>query len=238
MGGFVDGLVSEPGAAASGPAFRAGPSGLGRGSAGRLGGAAHLYPARLGRPYDRGHAGLDELAGAAIGRGDLDPTLLDRDTRSFGVGGNGEHGALDERHQIGRSHSEMRRCLLLDSEGGAAEILEHLDDSARLGGGRQPKPGPRRDDYIFLAPDQHGPALNAGGDDVARLKHCASDGGGGAVAVLHVHRSGRLGHPPGRSRGEGSVAPEEQKHDEGAQEHGRSPSAAAQRARAAPHKAQ
>jgi hypothetical protein len=127
----------------------------------------------------------------------------------------------------------MGSLFLLDPEGGAAEILEDLDEAARFGGGRQAQLGPSRDDHIFLSADQYRPGMDPGRDDVARLERGAAHGGGHSSPVLHLDRSRRLGHPPRGGGGEGAVTPEEQEQDEGAQEHGQSPSAAAARARAA-----
>jgi hypothetical protein len=90
----------------------------------------------------------------------------------------------------------MRRLLLLDPEGGATEILDHLDDSARFRGGRQPKPSPGRDDHIFLPPHQHGAGMRARGDNVARIECRPARGGGEPAAMLHLHRPGRLGDEP------------------------------------------
>jgi hypothetical protein len=114
----------------------------------------------------------------------------------------------------------MRSRLLLDPEGRPAPVLEHLDDPALLGGGRQSDPGARRHDDIFLSAHQHGPPVGAGRNDVARLKRGAARSGGGSAAMLDLHRSCGLGHPPGRDLREGGMAPEKQQDDKGSQEHG------------------
>jgi hypothetical protein len=115
----------------------------------------------------------------------------------------------------------MRSRLLLDPEGGPAPVLEHLDDPALLRGGGKADSRARRDDHIFLPAHQHGPAVGPGRDDVARLKRGASRGGGRPAAMLHLHRSGGLGHPPRRNLSEGGMAPEKQQDGKGSQEHGR-----------------
>jgi len=168
----------------------------------------------------RRHSGVDHLADRPVGRADLDPALLDGHRGALGVRGNGEGRPFDQSDQIGRLHSEMRSRLLLDPEGGPAPILEHLDDTALLGGRRKPKPGAGGDDHIFLTAHQDRASVGAGGDDIARLKRRAARGGGGSSAMLHLHRSGRFGHSPGRDLGERGMAPEKQQDDEGAQEHG------------------
>jgi hypothetical protein len=114
----------------------------------------------------------------------------------------------------------MRSGLLLDPEGGPAPVLQHLDDPALLGGGRQSDPGARRHDHIFLASHEDGPAVCAGGDDVARLERGSPHRCGGPSALLDLHRSGGLCHPPGGRLREGGMAPEKQKDDESSQEHG------------------
>jgi hypothetical protein len=114
----------------------------------------------------------------------------------------------------------MRSRLLLDPEGGASPILDHLDDPALLRRRREPDPASRSDDDIFLTADEHGPAVGAGGDDVSGLKRGSAGRGGGAAAMLDLDGSGRFGHPPGGDLGEGAMAPEEQQDGKGAQEHG------------------
>jgi hypothetical protein len=127
--------------------------------------------------------------------------------------------------------ADSGRFLLLDPEGGAAEILKHLDDSTRLRGRRQAQPRPRRNDHIFLPPDQHRPAVGAGGDGIAGSERRAPRRLDRAPAMLKLNVSGDLGHPPRRDRGESGLAAEEQHHDQCAQVHGRSPSTAAATAR-------
>jgi hypothetical protein len=120
---------------------------------------------------------------------------------------------------MGRLDAEMGSRLLLDPEGRPAPVLKDLDEALRFCRRRQPEPGARRDDHIFLAPDEHRAAIRPRGDDVARLKRGASNRGGGAAAMLHLDRPGRLGDPPQRALRKGGVAPEEQHQDEGAHEH-------------------
>jgi hypothetical protein len=109
--------------------------------------------------------------------------------------------------------------LLFDPEGGPPEILEHLDDPALLLGRRQAQSGARRDDHIFLASHEHGSAVGAGGDDVARLERGPADRGSASPATLDLHGAGRFGHPPERDRGESGLARQEQEDEECAQEH-------------------
>jgi hypothetical protein len=111
--------------------------------------------------------------------------------------------------------------LFFDPEGGPAPILEHLDESALLGGGGKPKLRSGRDDHIFLAAHQHRAAVGAGGDDVARLERGAPNGCRGAAAMPDLDRSGRLRHPPAGDLRECGMAPEEHEDGKGAQEHGR-----------------
>ncbi len=113
----------------------------------------------------------------------------------------------------------MRSRLLFDPESGSAPILKHLNVSALLGGGGQPKPGARRDDHIFLPADKHRTAVRAGGDDVSGLEGDAAHGRRASADMLHLHRTGRFGHPPKRDLSEGRMAPDDQKDDEGAQKH-------------------
>jgi hypothetical protein len=183
------------------------------------GGGLHFDPARPRRGDARGHSGFDHLAGVAVASAHLDPAFRDRHLGAFAVGGDGEDRAFDQRHEIGRLHPEMRSRLFLDSEGGASPILEHLDDSAFLGGGGQPKPGARRHDHIFLAADEHGAAVRARRHHVARRQGRTAHGGGGAPAMLDLDRPGRLRNPPKRHLGEGGRAPEEHQDGGGAQEH-------------------
>jgi hypothetical protein len=139
---------------------------------------------------------------------------------SLAVGGDGEGRAFDQRHEIGRLHPEMGSGLLLDPEGGPAPILEDLDESSGLRRRRQAEPGAGRDDHIFLSANEHRTGVRPGGDDVARLERGAPDRGRVPAAMLHLHRSRGLRHPPERRLGEGGMAPEEQEDDEGADEHG------------------
>jgi hypothetical protein len=112
----------------------------------------------------------------------------------------------------------MGSRLLFDPEGGAAEILQHLDDSARFRGGREAQARARRDDHIFLPSHQHRAPVRSGRDGIAGGERRASHGGGRSVSMLQLDRAGDLRDPPKRG-GEGGVAPEEQGQDEGAQKH-------------------
>jgi hypothetical protein len=193
---------------------------LRRCSAGRRGDGLHFDPGGVRRGDARRHSGIDQLADRAVGRGDLDPALLDRHLGAVAVGGDRKGRAFDERDEIGRAHSEMRGRLLLDAESGSAPILQDLDETARLGGGRKAKLSRGRHDHIFLAAYEHRPAVGAGGYDVARSQSGPAHGRRGSAAMPHLHRSGRFRHPPKRSLSEGGMAPEEQQDDEGAHEHG------------------
>jgi hypothetical protein len=121
----------------------------------------------------------------------------------------------------------MRSLLLLDPESGAAEILEHLDDPAGFRRRREPHPRARRDDHIFLSAYQHGAAVGSGGDHVAGIQGGSARRGRGSAGMLELYRTCHLGDPPERGGGEGGAAREEQHQEEGAQNHGRSLSAAA-----------
>jgi hypothetical protein len=103
--------------------------------------------------------------------------------------------------------------LALDPEQGAAVILDHLDEAARLGGGGgEADPRARRDDHIFLAAHQHGPAAGTGADHVAGREPAAARRGQDEAGMDHPYRSRRLGDPPGRRfRRRGRAAPQAEK---------------------------
>jgi hypothetical protein len=109
----------------------------------------------------------------------------------------------------------MRGRLALDAEQGAAVILDHLDEAARLRGRGQADSRAGGDDHIFLAPYQHGAAAGAGGDDVAGRKLAAARRGEDQAGMGDADRTGGFGDPPSRRfRRHGRAAPQGENPDQ------------------------
>jgi hypothetical protein len=198
----------------------------GRGDRDRLGvrplGRTHLDVAGL-VPGDGGDiAGEHHPSLAAERARDLDPPFGDGDGRTFVSHLHGEDGALDEGDRVGGADGEMGGRLALDPEQGAAVILDHLDEAARLGGGRQAHTRRRRDDHIFLSPNQHRAAAGARRDDVAVGEPAAARRGEDEAGMADPHRARRFGDPPGRSfRRRGRAAPQGKKPEQKVSPHRR-----------------
>jgi hypothetical protein len=187
-----------------------------------LSGGGDVQPVWICRSDCPHPPGDDQLALAAVGRGDLDPSLLDRHRRAGLVDRDGEHGALDERDEIRGADAEMRRVLLLDAEDGAAIIFEHLDDAAAVARFREAQPGAGRDDHIILAADQHGAGAGGGLDHVAGTEDGAAVHLNDAPALADVDPSRGFGDAPCRFAGRcggGGRAQSEEKQD-AVQRHG------------------